>query len=254
MTATNPWVIAARVVPRPRLRMFCFPHAGGGASMFRTWHEFLPDTIEVRGIQLPGRESRWKEPLVPDAERLLQAILPAMEPFLDTPCVLYGHSVGSLLAFEVAAEFRRHRLPPPLHLFVSGRRAPNLTSPFPPIVDLSDDAFVAAIVRLYDGMPRVIQQDRELLQIFLPMLRGDIAIAESYRWRGEAALDCPISVFGGLDDRSLTIEELVAWRPLTRGEFRLELLPGDHFFPQNRRDGLLRSMMRDLGPILSALK
>jgi medium-chain acyl-[acyl-carrier-protein] hydrolase len=248
MTPSNPWLIVAKPVARPRLRMFCLPHAGGGASMFRLWGDSLPDGVEVCGIQLPGREGRWKETPVPNLVRLVDCLVPAMR--LDFPYVLYGHSMGSILAFELAREFRRRRLREPSHLLVSGRRAPHLPLVHPPIAELPNDEFVAAITRQYNGIPRIIQQDRELLQLFLPLLRADMSVIETYRWQDEAPLDCPLSVFSGIDDRSVTVEQLLAWRALSKGEFRMELLPGDHFFPQTRRDQLLRSIARDLSPLL----
>src|SRR5689334_12985964 len=104
MTPSTPWLHVAKPVARPQVRMFCFAHAGGGASLFRAWHEALPETVEVCGVQLPGRESRWKEPAIASADRLLQSLFPALRPYLDVPAVLYGHSLGSLLAFEVARE------------------------------------------------------------------------------------------------------------------------------------------------------
>jgi medium-chain acyl-[acyl-carrier-protein] hydrolase len=248
MTPSNPWLIVAKPLPRPRLRMFCLPHAGGAASIFRLWSDSLPEGVEVCGIQLPGREGRWKEAPVPDLLRLIDCILPAMP--LDVPFVLYGHSMGSILAFELAREFRRRGLQGPLHLLVSGRRAPHLPLDHPPIAGLSDDQFVAAITRQYNGIPKIIQQDQELLQLFLPMLRADMSVIETYHWQDDDPLDCPLSVFSGIEDRTVAIEQLLAWRALSKGDFRLELLPGDHFFPQTRRNQLLRSIARDLAPFL----
>jgi medium-chain acyl-[acyl-carrier-protein] hydrolase len=246
MTAATPWLHIARSVARPQLRLFCFPHAGGGASLFRLWNEGLPPTVEVCGAQLPGRESRWKEPLTERLEPLLDAFVPAVQAWLDTPFALYGHSMGALVAFEVARELRRRGLPGPKHLLVSGRRAPDLPDPTPPIRWLDDEAFVDAMVQQYDGIPDAIRRDREMLQIFLPILRADISVIETYRWREEAPLECPISVFAGLDDRSVDFRQLEAWRRFTTGEFRLEFLPGGHFFLQTAREGLLRSVARDL--------
>lgn len=248
MTPSNPWLVVAKPVARPQLRMYCLPHAGGGASMFRLWGESLPAGVEVCGIQLPGREGRWKEPTVPHLGQLVDCIVPAMR--LDVPYVFYGHSMGAILAFELACELRRSGLREPLHLMVSGRRAPQIPLDLPPIAGLADDAFIAAITRQYNGIPQIIQQDQELLQLFLPLLRADMSVIETYAWRDEAPLDCPLSVFSGIDDRSVTIEQLVAWRGLTNADFRLELLPGDHFFPQMRRDQLLRSIARDLTGLL----
>jgi medium-chain acyl-[acyl-carrier-protein] hydrolase len=226
--------------------MFCFPHAGGGASLFRTWSEALPPDIEVCGVQLPGRESRWKEPLIASIGTMIEALVPALQPWLDVPPLLYGHSMGSLLAFELARELRRRGLPQPRNLFVSGRRAPDIASPNAPIAALDEESFVAAIIRQYNGIPEPIRHDRELLRVFLPMLRADIGLIESYRWREEPPLECPISAFAGLDDPSVDYPNLIAWRRHTAGDFRLEFLAGGHFFPQTRRDLLLRGIARDL--------
>lgn len=252
MTAATPWVHVAKPVARPQLRLFCFPHAGGGASLFRLWNEGLPASVEVCGAQLPGREGRWKEPPVECLEPLLDGFVTAAQSRLDTPFALYGHSMGALLAFEVARELRRRGLPGPRHLLVSGRRAPDLLAPAPPIRQLNDEAFVDAMVRQYDGIPEAIRRDREMLQIFLPMLRADIGVIETYRFREGSPLECPISVFAGLEDRSVDFRQLEAWRRFTTGEFRLEFLPGGHFFLQTGREGLLRSVARDLAVVLEA--
>ena len=253
MTAATPWLHVAKPVARPRMRLFCFPHAGGGASLFRLWNEGLPETVEVCGAQLPGRESRWKEPLMARLDALVDAFVTAVEPRLDVPFALYGHSMGALLAFEIARELRRRKLPDPRILLVSGRRAPDLPAGAPPIRELSDDAFVEAMVRQYDGIPEAIRRDREMLQIFLPMLRADIGVIETYRWREEMPLQCPITVFAGLEDRSVDFQQLVAWRKFTMGAFRIEFFPGGHFFLQTERVGLLRSVERDLSGMVGGV-
>jgi len=250
MTSGTPWLQIAKPLARPQLRLFCFAHAGGGASLFRLWNEALPAGVEVCGVQLPGRESRWKEPLISALPPLLNDFVGAILPRLDVPFALYGHSMGALLAFETARELRRRNLPQPRHVLVSGRRAPDLPALAPPIGGLDDQGFIEAMVRQYNGIPEAIRNDAEMLRIFLPILRADISVIETYRWREEAPLACPLTVFAGIDDISVDFPQLAAWRRFSAGEFRLEFLPGGHFFVQTHRGALLRSLTRDLAVLL----
>jgi surfactin synthase thioesterase subunit len=126
MYTTGPWV--RRFTPRPkaRLRLFCFPYAGGGASLYRGWSKALPLEVEVCSIQLPGREDRLREAPITSISLLVQALSYAIRPYLDRPFAFWGHSMGALIAFELARQLRREVMPEPGHLFVSGRGAPQV--------------------------------------------------------------------------------------------------------------------------------
>jgi surfactin synthase thioesterase subunit len=245
------WFSTARAVQNPRVRVFGLPHAGGGASLFRTWHEGLPPEVEVCGIQLPGRETRWKERAISDMGELLEILAPLMEPMLSSPYVLFGHSMGAIVGFELAREFRRRSLPPPQHLFVSARRAPQLPEFRGRISHLDEREFVNLIHQRYGGIPQAVMDDADLLSLFVPALRADIQLIETYRFATEAALSCPLTVFGGEEDASVNAQQLNAWRSLSSGQFRLELFPGGHFFPQTTRESVLRSIASSLSPSLA---
>lgn len=217
--------------PNARLRLFCFPHAGVGASAYRAWAGLVPDTVEVRAVQLPGRESRLREPCVTAMPALVEDVAAALEPLLfDRPFALFGHSMGALLAFETARRLARVPGAAPLHLFASARRAPHLPARSRPIADLEEGAFLDEIRKRYDGVPREVLEEPDLLALLLPALRADLALIESYKFEAAAPLECPITVYGGADDLEARDDELSAWRVHTRGTFGLRMFPGSHFF------------------------
>jgi medium-chain acyl-[acyl-carrier-protein] hydrolase len=248
-TVTTPWIIYPKPNPKAYMRLFCFPYAGAGASIFRTWSAQLPPDIEVCSVQLPGRESRLKEPLFTDLAPLIHALTPALLPHLDLPFVFFGHSVGALISFEVARQLRRLQHSNPLHLFISGRQAPQLPAIDPPIHQLPDAEFKEELDR-YNGTPRNVLQNVELMDLFLPILRADIAIDETYVYAPEAPLDGSISVFGGLGDGKVSRDSLSAWRDQTYGTFSLRMFPGDHFFLRSQQGALLEAISHDLVQII----
>ncbi|MEK7327028.1 MAG: thioesterase domain-containing protein [Chloroflexota bacterium] len=245
----------ARPVPRPeaRLRLFCFPHAGGGVAVFRGWAQALPPEIEACYVQLPGRDSRLREQLHDRLLPLADVVAETLLPRLDKPFAFFGHSMGALLSFELARKLRRHHGLNPVHLIVSGRRAAHLPDPAPPIHQLSEAGFVAAIRRRYDGLSDAVLREPELMQIFLPILRADLAMVETYVCQPEDPLACPISAFGGLQDVNVSREVLDAWRVQTRGAFTLEMFPGNHFFLQSDQALLLPVVSRELEQSLAQL-
>ncbi|MGE3267186.1 MAG: thioesterase II family protein [Chloroflexota bacterium] len=229
-----------------RLRIFCLPHAGTGASHFRAWQRLMPDDVTVYGVQLPGRESRLREPPHRRLVELVGVLAEVIRPHLDVPFALFGHSMGSWISFELTRELRRRFGAEPVHLFLSGRRAPQLPGPHSTIHHLPDAAFIYALTDRYSGIPDAFLREPELLQIFLPTLRADLAMVETYRYAEDAVLECPVSVFGGLDDISVSRAELAAWRDQTRGPFRLQMFPGNHFFVQTAREALARTVAASL--------
>jgi medium-chain acyl-[acyl-carrier-protein] hydrolase len=238
---TDRWLIRYAPPAVPRLRLFCFPYAGAGASLFASWREALPDGLELSAVQLPGRENRLREQPYSRLEKLLPELAEAIRPYLDLPFAMLGYSFGALLAFELTRHLRRHGRPLPHHLLVLGRRAPHLASRLPP-VHLCPDAELVEWMRGLGGTPTLILEHPELLPIFLPVLRADLTLHETYAYQPEAPLDLPISAFGGLNDSQVSRKEMEAWAEQTNGPFTLRLYPGGHFFLKSYQAMVLRDI------------
>ncbi|WP_414514280.1 thioesterase II family protein [Nostoc sp. PCC 9305] len=251
MKATNSWIVRPKSKHQsPFLRLFCIPYAGGSASIFHRWSSQLPPDIEVCSIQLPGREKRLKEPPFTELLPLIQSLAPVLLPYLDIPFAIFGHSTGAIVSFELVRQLRRQKAPNPVHLFVSARRAPQLPSTESPIHQLPEAAFIEKL-RRYQGTPDAILKNPELMEIFLPTLRADLAINETYIYSSEPPVDCPISAFGGLQDMEVSRDDLAAWRYQTNSTFSLRMFPGNHFFLHGEHHALLSSISQDLNSALS---
>jgi surfactin synthase thioesterase subunit len=235
------WIIRYTPPPAPRLRLFCLPYAGAGASMFASWPEGLPAGVELNAMQLPGRENRLREEPFTSVQHLLLELAEAIRPSLDLPFAILGYSFGALLAFELTRFLRQNGDPLPQHLFVLGRRAPHLSSELPPVHGRAD-AELVEWMRGLGGTPALILDHPELLPIFLPILRADLTLHETYVYRAEAPLDMPIAAFGGLRDSQVSREELAAWREQSNGRFTLRLYPGGHFFLKSYQTMVLRDI------------
>jgi medium-chain acyl-[acyl-carrier-protein] hydrolase len=227
------------------LRLFCFPYAGGGASVFHRWSEGLPGTVDVCAVQLPGRENRLGEPARADMLGLARETAAGLRPFLELPFAFFGHSMGARLSFEIARVLRSDDGTLPVRLLVSAGRAPQVPRDAPPLHALPEADFVRGL-RERHNVPEAVLRDPELRELFLPLLRADFAAVETYLYVPEEPLSCPIFAFGGLDDSALPREHLEAWREQTSGSFRLEMISGDHFFVVSRRDALLQLVSRIL--------
>lgn len=249
---SDPWTVYARPNPQARLRLFCFPYAGGSASIFRGWSERLPAEVALYPIQIPGRETRLLEPPFTRLDALIPALAQALRPHFGMPFAFFGHSMGALVSFELARYLRDHQDPTPLHLFASGRRAPQIPSADPPIYHLPEAEFLQE-VRRYNGTPDGVLENAELMQVVLPALRADFTMLETYAYRPGEPLTTSISAFGGLEDRRVPHDSVAAWREQTRGDFRLRMLEGDHFFLHSARDLLLDYLAEDLSRIVRAL-
>ncbi|OUC11712.1 MAG: putative thioesterase [Alkalinema sp. CACIAM 70d] len=252
ISTTNPWFTCPLPNPQAPLRLFCLPYAGGSALNFRSWVNQLPTTIEVCPIELPGRGLRLQEPAFDQLQPLVQAIGEALLPTLDRPFILFGHSMGGLICFEFARWLRRQGARSPIHLLISGRRAPQIAATMPLRYNLPEPEFLAALHRL-NGTPQAILEHPELMKLLLPTLRADFSVVETSVYTPEPPLDCPITVFGGWDDPETSLVGLQAWRVQTQQSFRLELLPGDHFFLHSAQSQLLTLIRQILSPTLKAL-
>jgi medium-chain acyl-[acyl-carrier-protein] hydrolase len=241
--ATTNWVTRFQPNSQAKLRMFCFPYAGAGASIFCNWQNKLSPDIEVCAIKLPGREGRLTEPLFTELSPLVETLAKALLPDLDIPFIFFGHSMGALVSFEVARLLRKKYHKSPKHLFVSGRRAPQINKRNSSIHHLPDKLFIEEL-RRYNGTPEAILQNSELLALFLPILRADFAINDSYIYSDETPLDCPISAFGGLQDSGVTYNDIAAWHQHTNSNFLMHMCPGDHFFIKHESNQVL-SVIQD---------
>ena len=199
-------------------------------------------------VQLPGREGRLREPPFTRSEEMIAAITEALTPWLDLPFVFFGHSMGAMIGFELARVLRRQGRTLPLHLFVSGRRAPQLPARDEPIHDLPEPEFIERLREL-NGTPEEVLQHAELMKLLIPLLRADFAVNETYEWVDEAPIDVGISAFGGLGDVDVSRDDVEAWSIQTRGRFRMRMMPGGHFFLHPQKDLILESVARDLAEI-----
>jgi surfactin synthase thioesterase subunit len=248
----SPWLQRWGQPAHARVRIFCFPHAGGAASAFRLWPQALPGDFEVIAAQLPGRGNRWKEPALTSIPAMVEALLPAMLPQMGVPFAFFGHSMGSMVAHALAVELARRGGPLPAHLFVSSRRPPRVPAREAPLHPLSDEAFVAETMRRYGGIPPEVLAEPEVMALLLPSLRADMQALETYQPGPGQPLPFPVSAFGGSEDRLTPSGDLEAWRGETRSAFSARLFPGGHFYLEPARDALLAEVAASLAPSLVA--
>jgi medium-chain acyl-[acyl-carrier-protein] hydrolase len=227
-----------------RMQLFCFPYAGGGASVFRTWQAELGRAIQVVPVQLPGRETRIREPLVRSVPALAETLTADIAPLIDRPFALFGYSFGSLLAFETARLLRKRGLAPD-HLLVAALSAPQHPRSARRIHDLPTAEF-AEEIRQLKGTPDSVLKHPELLELVLPKIQADFCAYETYTYRPEPPLACGISAMGGASDGSLSQAGLRAWSQHTTGEFSVQMFPGDHFFIHSACGILTWAILKDL--------
>ena len=247
---SSSWISHHRPNAETRLRLFCFPYAGGGVASFRTWQNHLPEEIEVCSILLPGRESRLREPPFERLPPLVMTLAAIIRPWLDKPFAFFGHSMGALICFELARRLRQSFNLVPHHLFVSGRAAPQLGCARPPIHALPQEAFIQEL-RHMNGTPEEVLRNEELMALMLPTLRADFAVCENYVYTPDSVLDCPISAFGGDDDPRVGTDEIAAWRDQTSKPFTLQMFPGNHFFIHSAALELLIVIGESLSALLN---
>jgi len=183
----------------------------------------------MRLVHLPGRGKRFGEQPFTRLKLLVDTIADRIRGAVGHPFALYGHSMGAIITFELARELRRRYRVEPVGLFISGSRAPHAARSEEPFFDLPDAEFIAKILEL-NGTPREVLDSPDTRELFLPLLRADFEIMDTYIYKPESPLSCPITVYGGLQDQEVPVTDLRQWQEYTSGLFKMRLFPGDHFF------------------------
>ena len=248
--SSNPWIAFRKPRPQARLRLFCFPYAGGGASIYRSWQEGLPEEIEICAVQPPGRENRLSEERILRVQPLAAAITEAVGPLLDLPFAFFGHSLGAVVAYETALRLRETGATTPLAIIVSARRAPGVPPPDEePTYKLPPDEFRAKLEEL-EGTPRAVLEHPELMELMEPLLRADFELNDTYEpsASGATPLECPVTAFGGLEDSDVEREHLEPWQKISQGQFRLRMFAGGHFFLHELQSAVTAAVAQELMP------
>jgi medium-chain acyl-[acyl-carrier-protein] hydrolase len=228
-------------------RLFCFPHAGGGTSSTLSRAREGAE-LRIVPVRLPGRESRFSEAPFDRIEPLIAALAPAMERCLDRPFAFFGHSMGAIVAFELARELRRRGQPQPRMLIASGARAPRFRLHHVAPPDADDEELLSDLRRL-SGTPDKLLGDEAALAAVLPALRADARLYRHYVYRPEQRLDCPIRAYGGEDDADITTAHLEAWAGETTAPFAFRRFRGGHFYLHTCHDEVLAALTEDLRPV-----
>jgi surfactin synthase thioesterase subunit len=234
------------------MRLFCFPYAGGGASIYGSWASALPPEVELVAVQLPGRESRLSEKPFSDLRALVDKLAEVLPPYLDRPFALFGHSNGGLMAFELTRRLRADGRTLPQRLMVGGRPAPQVEIDEPNVHDLPEEEFRAAL-RRFGGTPQEVLEHEEIMSILGPVLRADFALGETYHYQPGPPLDLPISAYAGRVDAVVPVWQVEAWKEQTTREFRFREFPGGHFFIHEDRAEVTREVARELEEMLRAM-
>jgi medium-chain acyl-[acyl-carrier-protein] hydrolase len=244
-TLADLWIERTRASGIPQFRLFCFPYAGGGTAIFRDWAKELGLNVEVCAIRLPGRERRFGEAPMRRSEQIVAAVVPILRDLLDLPFAMFGHSMGAVLAYEVARALRAAAAAEPRLLVVSAHNAPQSPPRHRNWHTLPRDALIAQLKALNGTPPEIFEHD-DLVDLMLPMLRGDLELIETYQCAAGPLLTCPVLAIGGADDADVPSQELAGWASVTTGSFKPLRLPGGHFFITTGRTGFLQTLRREL--------
>jgi medium-chain acyl-[acyl-carrier-protein] hydrolase len=238
----SPWFPGAGANRLAAVRLFCFPYAGGSASVFRHWSSAMPPTIELCPVQLPGREHRSAHPPLTTVPAVVDELASGLQPFLDRPFVLFGHSLGAVIAFELVRELRRRARSLPSHLFASACASPETIHPAGPARPLSDDEVLEEL-RRYHLTPPDVLESRFFRRHALPYIRADFHLWDSYLYRPEPPLPCPITAVVAREDTVVRPDSMAGWPAQTTASFTSLAFDGDHFSILESSPPLVRSVV-----------
>jgi len=242
----SPWLVR-RPQAAPLMRLYCFSYAGGSAAVYAGWQALLGPEVEVCAVQLPGHGARMGEAPLSALAQVVEAVAAVIARQGPLPFAFFGHSLGALLAFELARHCMRQRLALPVRVFVSGSDAPAMRCNLPRLHLLPDAQLIAAL-RQYNGTPAELLAHRELMALVLPMIRADFALVENYAYRSFLRLPVPFTVLAGRDDAHVDLAQLDGWRKETSASCDFAMFDGDHFFIDACRAEVLACVADALAP------
>jgi len=232
------------------MRLVCFPHAGGSASYFFPYARAFGPDVDVLPLQYPGRQDRRREGFIDNIAELADRISVALLSDVPAPFAFFGHSMGAVLAFEVARRLRDRSAVEPVALFLSGRRAPDRRRTDDDVHRRPDEGLLAELRRVAGTDPRVLA-DPELRAALLPVTRNDYRAIETYRYEPGPPLDVPITVLIGDADPTSTVAEAAGWQAYTTAAFDLRVFPGGHFYLDSARAAVAGTITESLRTGLS---
>lgn len=232
----------------PAARLFCFPYAGGDANIFRSWVKDLPSTVEIIGVQYPGRSSQDGSAAISRCELVVELLHRAIVPLLDRDFVFFGHSNGALISFELARALAPERRKFHRHHVFSARLPAHMPRARKSISALPYAEFICEL-RSMGGTPPELLADERLMRMLVPRLRADFAIGENYVFKPGALLECDITTLHGATDHLVNGAHVPLWAELTTGIAQHRVIDGDHFFINSRRQDALAI----LHPLLRAV-
>jgi medium-chain acyl-[acyl-carrier-protein] hydrolase len=248
----GPWLIQVSSTTQAVMRLFCFPYAGAGGQVFFPWRNAFPSMVETWAVQYPGRGARSREGSLTSMEALTVHATQAIQSHLDKPFALFGHSMGALLAFEVAKRLRALAKPQPLHLFLSGTGAPHLPQLGEPLHALPMREFTARL-REFDGTPSEVFETPELLDLLVPVLRADFQVCETYTCARGQPLEIPLTIYGGLEDKEAPQSYLDAWAAHSTRSLKTYSFPGGHFFLRSHSGSFLKVFRADIEKLVGTV-
>ena len=223
------WFLKSQSKTETKLRLFCFPYAGGSASVFSDWHKYLPDFVELCAIQAPGRGRRFTETPISCLKTKVALVHRELIQYTDIPYIFVGHSNGALLAYELARELQNSGNCNLAHIILSAKRPPHLPEIKPQMHDLPHSEFIRKL-KEYDFTPDEILKNDELMELFSPMIRADFSLSETHQHQSKPLLDASASIFWGSRDSDVPFNDVIEWNQLISGNLDLVEFNDGHFF------------------------
>lgn len=240
---SNKWIVKPRPLHQAQTKILCFSYAGGGISVFAGWHKQLPHNVELNIVQPPGRGTHFSQSPIDNMTALIDALLPMVSDILQGQYVVYGHSLGSRVAFELVRQAMVKGFRAPLHFFASGSSGPSPVCAEDKMYQLSDDAFIQRLKNI-NGTPDEILANRQFMRLLLPTLRADFKLAATYSCPEKFTIDTDVTVLSGRDD-AIPIERLQQWGNFFRHS-EIAMCDGGHFFIDTHPEQVLAIVNRKL--------